>query len=143
MIGAMMAKRASRGAFDALNRHDLDAFMKAWSDDAVFEFPGHSALSGRYEGPDEIRGWFARWWTRFPTTTFTLRSVSVDHPMALTGNNTIHVEWDLDETDDDGHTYHVTGITTLHAKGGKVDHVKDYIFDQDVIQEIWGTPAEA
>ena len=50
MIGAILAKKAARDAFAAMNRHDLDAFMEAWGDDPVFEFPAGSVLGGRYRG---------------------------------------------------------------------------------------------
>ncbi len=137
MIGAFLAKGAARSAFAAMNRHDLDSFMAAWGDDPVFEFPGKSVLGGRYRGRSEIRAWFERWWERFPTTTFTLQSVSVDNVLAMGGTNTIHVEWLLDETDVEGRSFHLTGVTALRARNGKVDHVKDYIFDQDVIEGAW------
>ncbi len=137
MIGAILAKKAARDAFAAMNRHDLDAFMEAWGDDPVFEFPAGSVLGGRYRGKKNVRGWFERWWQRFPSTTFTLRSVSVDNIVAMTGTNTIHVEWDLSETDREGRNFHVSGVTALQARGGRVVHVRDYIFNPEVITEAW------
>jgi hypothetical protein len=40
MIGALLARKAIAGAFDALNRHDLSAFMSAWRDAWGFVFDG-------------------------------------------------------------------------------------------------------
>jgi ketosteroid isomerase-like protein len=137
MIGAFLAKRAARHAFAAMNRHDLDTFMAAWGDDPVFHFPGGSVLGGHHQGRARIRAWFERWWDRFPTTVFTLRSVSVDHILALGGTNTIHVEWDLTETDRQGRTFQVSGVTALRARSGKVVDVTDYLFDPDVIAQAW------
>jgi ketosteroid isomerase-like protein len=137
MIGAFLAKRAARKAFAAMNRHDLEAFMSAWSEDAAFEFPGSSILAGRYQGKAAIRAWFSRWWNRFPRTVFTLQAVSVDDIMAFGGTNTVHVEWLLDEMDEQGRTFHLSGVSALHARAGKVVLVKDYIFEQDVIAEAW------
>lgn len=137
MIGAILAKKAARDAFAAMNRHDLDTFMAAWADDPVFEFPGGSVLGGVYQGREEIRRFFERWWDRFPDTEFSIRSISVDHILALGGTNTIHVEWDLTETDRQGRTVQVSGVTALHARGGKVDRVRDYIFNPEVIAEAW------
>lgn len=137
MIGALLAKKAARNAFAAMNRHDLDTIMAAWSDHPVFEFPQGSVLGGRYEGKEAVRGFFERWWDRFPATNFTLRSVSVDHTLALTGTNTIHVEWELEEVDRQGRRVDVSGVTALHARGGKVDHVRDYIFNPEVIAAAW------
>jgi ketosteroid isomerase-like protein len=137
MIGAYLAKKAARDAFTALNHHDLDAFMAAWDEHAEFEFPGTSAPGGRFAGRGEIRAWFQTWWDRFPTTLFTIHSISVEHPMALGGNNTIHVEWELNETDQQGHHVHTAGVTALRARGGKVVHVRDYIFSPEVIAAAW------
>lgn len=137
MIGAFLAMKAARDAFEAMNRHDLDAFMAAWGSNPTFEFPGGSVLGGTYQGRDQIRAWFQRWWDRFPTTTFTLRSVSVEDILAMSGNNTIHVEWELNETDREGRTIQVLGVTALQALGGKVEHVRDYIFNPEVIAEAW------
>ncbi len=137
MIGAFLAKKAARDAFAAMNRHDLDSFMAAWSEDPVFDFPGTSVLGGHYRGQAGIRAWFERWWARFPSTTFTVHAVSVDNIMAVTGTNTIHVDWSLDEIDGNGRAFHLTGVTALHVRDGKVFYVKDFIFDQDVIAEAW------
>jgi ketosteroid isomerase-like protein len=137
MLGAFLAKKAARDAFAAMNRHDLDSFMAAWGEDPVFGFPGTSILGGHHRGRSEIQAWFQRWWDRFPTTTFALQAVSVDNILAMGGTNTIHVEWVLDETDRDGRSFHLTGVSSLRARGGKVVHVKDYIFDPDVIAEAW------
>ena len=55
----------------------------------------------------------------------------------MTGTNTIHVEWDLSETDREGRNFHVSGVTALQARGGRVVHVRDYIFNPEVITEAW------
>ncbi len=137
MIGAILAKKAARDAFAAIDRHDLDALMRAWGAEPVFEFPGGSVIAGRFEGRERIRAWFERWWSRFPTTTLTLGSISVERIGALGGTNTIHVEWRLDETDREGRSFRIRGVTSLRALGGKVVHARDYVFDQDVIAAAW------
>jgi ketosteroid isomerase-like protein len=50
MIGALLARKGLAAAFRALNGHDLDKFMVAWSDDGVFEFPGDIPESGTIGG---------------------------------------------------------------------------------------------
>ena len=50
MIGAVVAKYLVRKAFDALNDRDIDGFLRLWSNDAVFHFPGdvgHSSTADR------------------------------------------------------------------------------------------------
>lgn len=137
MIGAFLAKKAARDAFAAMNRHDIETFMSAWADDPVFEFPKGSVIGGRFRGREEVRGWFERWWDRFPVTEFTIRSISVDDILAMGGTNTIHVEWDLSETDRQGRSFQISGITALKARGGRVSEGRDYIFNPEVIAEAW------
>ena len=49
-----------RQAFDAGNRHDLDALMRFFSADAVVDM-SDMAL-GTFEGPAAIRGFLEDWW---------------------------------------------------------------------------------
>ncbi len=137
MIGALMARKFARGGFEAVNRHDLETLMDAWADDAVFEFPGNSIMSGRMQGKPAIRKWFERWWDRFPSTLFTLDAISVDNILALGATNRVLVEWRLEETDQEGRTFRLSGVTRLQAERGKLMRVRDYIFDQDVVAEAW------
>ena len=106
-------------------------------DDGVVGFPTEPIMGGRHEGKDEIRAWFTRWFDRMPGIPFTLKRISVDNIFAMGPSNGIHVEWELDETDTDGNTFHITGVTAFNIEGGKATLVRDYIFDQDLITEIW------
>jgi ketosteroid isomerase-like protein len=137
MPGAVLAKREVRKGFDAINRHDLDTVMGMFSEDGVFEFPGDTVLAGRHDNPEAIRAWFKRWFDGMPEIHFTLRHVSVENIFAMGATNVVHAEWDVDETDMEGNSYHVTGVAAFDIKGGKVRLVKDYIFDQDVLSRIW------
>src|SRR3990172_10084474 len=130
MLGAILAKREVRKAFDALARHDADTVLGMFHDDGVFEFPGETVLGGRFQGKEAIGAWFERWFERMPVIRFTLNHVSVENIFAMGATNTVHVEWDLEESDNDGNAYRLTGVTAFHVVGGKAKHIKDYIFDQ-------------
>lgn len=143
MLGAILAKRAVAKAFDAIDRHDTLAVVGMFREDGTFEFPGHSALSGCFKGQEAIQAWFERWFQRMPQIHFTLRHISVEDIFALSGTNTVHVEWDLDEADQAGRRYHITGVTAFDVVGGKARSVKDYIFDQDLVTSIWPRTTEA
>jgi hypothetical protein len=54
MLGALVAKKVLAGAFDALNRHDVQKFMAAWRDDCVFIFPGEIRESGKFQGKNAV-----------------------------------------------------------------------------------------
>ena len=137
MIGALLAKKGARKTFAAMNRHDLDRVMDSFGEHPVFEFPAGSPLGGRREGREEVRAWFERWWDRFPETEFTIRSVSVENIFALGGTNTLHVEWDLRETDRAGNSLEVHGVTALDVGGGKVRTDRQYIFNPEAVAEAW------
>ena len=137
MLGALLAKREVRKGFDALNRHDLDTLLAMFHHDGVFEFPSDTIVGGRYQGREAIRAWFERWYERLPESRFTLRHISVENIFALGATNVAHAEWEDEETDEEGRTYHMTGVTSFEVEGGKARLVKDYIFDQEVLAEIW------
>lgn len=136
MIGAILIKRAVREGYAAVSRQDLDAVVELFHEDAVFEFPGETIKSGRFEGRAAIREWFASWFEMMPVTRFTLRHISVEDIFAITDSNVVHVEWDLEEADRDGNRYHLTGVTAFAIEGGKARHAKDYIFDQPLLAKI-------
>lgn len=119
MVGALLMKRAVAKGYAAVDRQDLDAIADQFHEDAVFEFPGQTMMSGRYEGRPAIRAWFERWFAAMPETRFALRHVSVVNPFAVTASNVVHAEWDLDEVDREGHRYHITGVTTWVVERGK------------------------
>lgn len=141
MIGAFITKHQVRKGFSAINRHDLDTLMGLFAESAVFEFPTGTVLGGRHQGEVAIRAWFARWFERMPKIQFTLTHVSLESPLTMGASNVAHAEWELNETDLEGNSYRLTGVTAFRVEGGKATYVKDYIFDQDVLEMIWGEKA--
>jgi uncharacterized protein len=143
MLGALLARRAVRGAYDAMNRMDVDALLEGWTDDAVFEYPGRSTLAGRFEGKAAIRHWFVERFARLQRVHYTIVHVSVAEQFALGGTNTVLVEWLLTEERPDGTADHLSGVTSAHLHAGRVVHVRDYVFEQDVVEAAWGRSVAA
>jgi ketosteroid isomerase-like protein len=133
MIGAILLKRAADGGYAEVNRHDVEAQLERYHEDAVFEFPGESVISGRHAGLAAIREFYEQWFEHMPETKFTIRHTAVEDIFALNATNNLYVEWEVDQTDREGQRYHATGVTRFRVEGGKIRHVKDYIFDQDVV----------
>jgi ketosteroid isomerase-like protein len=129
MIGALIARKALAGAFDALNRHDLAKFMSAWRDDGVFIYPGEIPESGRFEGKAAVENWFRRFFAQFPTIQFKVHDICVRNSFDMAGSNVIAVHWDIHLTNREGRVGENSGVTVVSIKRGKVFHVKDYIFD--------------
>ncbi len=129
MIGAIMAKKAIAGAFEALNQHDLAKFMSAWRDDGVFIYPGEISESGTFEGKDAVEHWFRNFFDKYPKIQFDIQDICVRNIFALTGTNTVSVHWNIQLTNRDGRVGKNSGVTVINIKGGKVFLVRDFIFD--------------
>jgi ketosteroid isomerase-like protein len=61
MIGALLVKRMVPAAFEATNRHDIEAVLKNYSDYIILVYPGDVSASGTYRGKDEVRTFLQRW----------------------------------------------------------------------------------
>jgi ketosteroid isomerase-like protein len=141
MIGTLMAKRAIAGAFDALNRHDLEEFMSGWRDDAVFIFPGDIPESGTFEGKSAVEGWFRRFFEQFPEIRFEVKDICVRNSFDLVGNNVLTAQWTQRLTNREGRAGTNSGVTVVTIQGGKVIEVKDFYFDTGPeFHRDWGAP---
>jgi ketosteroid isomerase-like protein len=62
-----------RGAVEAANRRDMDAFMSGCPPDGVYDTTPDGL--GVYEGPLAIRAFVQEWWDAFEELTFDLEEV--------------------------------------------------------------------
>jgi ketosteroid isomerase-like protein len=139
MIGAIIARKAVRGGLEALNRRDVQCFMDAWADDAVWLYPGNLSVSGRFEGKRAVGEWFENLMRQFPQLKFTVHNVSVSNVFDLLGNNTAAIHWDIALVNKEGHQLKYSGVTTLTIRKGKVVQGRDYLFSvDDHVRRGWG-----
>lgn len=138
MIGAMALKLEVRQGFAMMNRKDLVWLMRGWAKDAVLEFPGKTPISGRYEGKPAVEAFFRRMFDRMATIHFTVRRIVVAHPFALGLTNTVLIEWAADEVSHDGISIHVEGVTVSDVRRGRNVASREYIFDPDLLERMWG-----
>ncbi len=129
MIGTLLGRKALAGAFDALNRHDLPAFMAAWRDDGVFVYPGDIPASGTFRGRSEVEGWFRRFLEQFPEIRFELHDLCAKRIFDFVGSNVIAAHWTIHLVNREGRVGENSGVTVVTAERGKVVSAKDYIFD--------------
>ena len=140
MVGAIIAKRAIRSAFGALNRGDIDTFMRAWSENCIFVYPGRVHAGGQFIGKPQARLWFERFIKQFPQRKFTVNHVAVDGILDMVGNNTIFAQLDLQLTNKNGLKCTNSGVSMIKLEGSKVTRVEDFlrIIDGDDYQRGWG-----
>jgi ketosteroid isomerase-like protein len=138
MIGAMLAKWEVRRGFDMMSRKDLATLMRGYTNDAVFEFPGWTPISGRHEGKPAIEAFFRTVFDRMASMRFTVKRVAALHRFALNLTNTLLIEWAADETSYDGITIHVEGVTICRIHHGRTVATRDYIFDTGPLETMWG-----
>lgn len=138
MIGALLVRTAFPRFTKAVSRKDVEAVSRGVAEDAVFEFPGRSRMSGSYEGREAIRGFWARVFERYDTVTMTPKRIALTHPYALGLTNSVLMEWRLDATTEDGLQIHAEGVAAVEIRRGKMVHSRDYFFDPTVLEVIWG-----
>jgi ketosteroid isomerase-like protein len=140
MIGAIIAKQAVKSGFTALNDRNMDAFMKAWSEECVWIYPGGLSVSGEFTGKEKVREWFQHFEDQFPQRKFTVNHLGAGNIFALGGNNVISAQWDLELVNKQGIPFTNSGVTVLTIKGAKVVKGIDYLLRSggDDFKKIWG-----
>ena len=92
-------------------------------------YPGDIEVSGQFEGRAAIEKWFKNLLEQFPRINFTIKNICLDNVLDFVGTNTVVAHWDLDVTNRDGKEIQNSGITVIKIKFGKVQYVKDFLFD--------------
>jgi ketosteroid isomerase-like protein len=99
---------------DAFNRHDLDAIMAFFAEDAVIESPrGPDAWGRRFLGKDQVRAGLAARFTGIPDVHYG------DDTHWACGNRGVS-EWTLTGTTTDGVRVHVRGCDLWEFRGGAI-----------------------
>ena len=139
MIGALLLRASFPRFCKAVSSKDVEGVCAAVAEDAVFEFPGRSNISGRYEGREAIRGFWMRIFERYETFTMTPKRVGLTRPYAVGLTNSVLMEWLVDATTQDGLELHAQGVAAVEIRRGKMVHSRDYFFDPTLLEPIWGT----
>jgi ketosteroid isomerase-like protein len=124
--------------FRPINRKDLDGWMRAWGNDATFDFPGDSPISGHFEGKAAIEAWWRRWFDRMAEVRFTPVHVAFANPFGFSVANTVFTQLTVDVTTKDGLTAHADLVNVSQVRGGKIVAARDYFFDPSVEEAVWG-----
>ena len=146
MLGAILTKHTTRLAFDALNRHDVQALLRNYADEVVFVYPGTVGPHGVHRGKDAVKALLERIFAQFPTIDFRIKAIALANAFDLLGNNVVYTHWDVSLTNSHTVRAEFSGITVATVRRGKVVLIED-VFDAsgDQHQRSWaaaGSPAD-
>lgn len=133
-----MFEQRVRRSFEAVQRKDLRAVMQGWADDGVLEFPGHSSLSGRYEGKPAIEAFFRRWFERMTSIEIRVTHVGFSNPLTLTREGTMYVEFETDQRTIEGLAFHTDVVGVYRFRRGKLASYRELLWDPSAAEAIWG-----
>jgi steroid delta-isomerase-like uncharacterized protein len=101
---------------DAFNRHDLDAIMSHFADDAIFESPRGPEPGGtRYAGKDAVRAGLAKRFEGIPDVHYGADR----HFLSADGSRGVS-EWTLTGTMADGQRLEVRGCDLWTFRDGRI-----------------------
>ncbi len=135
-----MLERLAQRWYDTLSRRDVAAIVGMWHDDAVFEFPGSTPMSGRFVGKRAIEAWWRRWADRYASFHFTVTHAAV--ASVIPGRTATIIAWEADGTTTDGLSLHASGVSFAQMRGLKIAFARDYFFDPTVLERVWGCVPE-
>ena len=139
MIGAIIAKKETAKAFEAMNNHDLRRMMSFFRDDAVFIYPGEIWASGTNTGKASIEEWFRKFFDQYPKIQFDIQQICVKNIFAMGGTNVVAVHWNLSLTNRSGRVGENSGVNVITLRAGKIIHDKTFVFDMGQNYKLnWG-----
>ena len=112
----MTTDEVLRAVLDGFNRHDLDAILEHFADDAVFESPrGPEPFGTRYTGKAEVRAGLAKRFEGIPDVHYgdDRHFVSADGTRGAS-------EWTLTGTTTDGQRLEVRGCDLWTLRDGRI-----------------------
>jgi hypothetical protein len=131
MIGALILKLGTGRGWDAVNRRDLDYFERYLADDVILEQPGPPPIGGRNVGRAAWRRAMQAWMDALPSFHYRVLHVALDKPWALGLTNTVISEFEVTETDAQGHTRIARGVDVSEMRRGKLVAERTYMFDPE------------
>jgi len=128
MIVSWMVKRMVRSAMNMLNEDDfdVDAFLKGWADDAIYDGTSELGVGETIKGKKAIADWFQKWKREFPKRKFDVKNICFS-AWPLCPTNVCMVQWSLTQTDKQGREYRYDGVTVSHVKNLKTVRATEHI----------------
>jgi ketosteroid isomerase-like protein len=141
MIGALVAKKQTARAFEAMNQHNLASLMSFFHREAVFVYPGEVWASGTATGKAAVEEWFCNFFAQYPKIQFEIQQICVENIFAMGGTNVLAVHWNLHLTNHSGRIGHNSGVNIITVKRGKIIHDETFVFDMGENYKLnWAQP---
>ena len=105
---------------EAFNRHDVDAVMRAMTEDCVFENTLPPPDGERFEGQAQVRSFWERFFRSSPTSVFEAEET-------FAAGDRCVVRWLYRWTDEEGRAGHIRGVDVIRVRGGKVAEKFSYV----------------
>lgn len=111
-----------QAVLDAFNRHDLDAILSFFADDAVFESPrGPDAWGTRFVGKEAVRAGLAKRFEGIPDVHYG----DDDHFLSAEGDRGVSA-WTLTGTTTEGERLEVRGCDLWTFADGRITRKDSY-----------------
>ena len=107
-----------RRLHQAINAHDLDAFVACFAPDYESTFPAHPDRA--FSGYDQVRANWSQMFSAVPDLKAELTGVAV-------AGETVWGEWDWSGTLPEGAPYHMRGVTIQGVHGGHIAWARLYM----------------
>ena len=128
MIASWIVKRMVRSSLYMANEDDfdVDALLKQWADDGVYDVGSELGVGETIKGKKAITDWFEKWKKEFPKRKFDVKSICFS-AWPLMPRNVMTVQWSLTETDTRGREYTWDGVSVFHMKNFKTVRATEHI----------------
>ncbi|CAA0125604.1 Uncharacterised protein [BD1-7 clade bacterium] len=138
MIGAIILKTMMDATGSKpINSRNVEELLSHWSDDAVLVYPGNLPFSGEIRGKEMLTVFFEIYMEQFPKLEFTTKNTFISNMYSLGLSNKLATEIDVTYTNQFGHTFHNSVMSSLEIKGGKLVYDKDFYYDIDQLNQAW------
>jgi uncharacterized protein len=119
-----------RRGYAAFNTGDVETLRQLFADTTVFHEPGHSPISGDYQGLDQVLGFFGTLGERSGGTfRITLHDVVANDEHAVGLHSS--------DAERDGRTVRSPTVLVFHVRDGRITETWSYHHDQHDFDAFW------
>jgi uncharacterized protein len=119
-----------RRGYAAFNNADVETLRQLFADTTVFHEPGHSPISGDYQGLDQVLGFFGSLVERSGGTfRATLHDVVANDEHAIGLHSS--------DAERDGRAVRSPTVLVFHVRDGRIAETWSHHYDQHEFDEFW------